>query len=443
VLPVTAAAIEDGAVAVEGARIVGVGTQSALVASFQEAVVDDVGEAAIIPGLVKCHSHLELTAMRGYLEREENDFAAWLRKLTVARLERMTADDLHVSASWGAIEAARAGVTCVGDASDAASASLRALADVGLRGIVYQEAFGPDARLAREQFEKLRERVAEVRSDESKHARLGVSPHAPYTVSAPLLELIAEFALNEELPLMMHAAESAAESELMLEGRGPFAIGLARRGIEWRAPGVSTIQYLASLGVLRTRPLLAHCVHADDADIRTLKDWDARVAHCPKSNAKFAHGHAPLSSFLKSGVKVGLGSDSVASNNTCDLLEEARFAALMSRAGADRESETEMTSADEALSLATIGGARALGLEDEIGSLEIGKQADLTVVSLEGAHQLPLYDAAAALVFASSGRDVRLTVVAGREIYRDGRLLTVDEERFRARIREIAKGFNV
>lgn len=443
VLPVTAAAIEDGAVAVEGARIVGVGTQSALAASFQAAVVDDFGEAAIIPGLVNCHSHLELTAMRGYLEREENDFAAWLRKLTVARLERMTADDLHVSASWGAIEAARAGVTCVGDASDAASASLRALADVGLRGIVYQEAFGPEARLAREQFEKLRERVAEVRSDESEHARLGVSPHAPYTVSAPLLELIAEFALNEELPLMMHAAESAAESALMLEGRGPFADGLARRGIEWRAPGVSTIQYLASLGVLRTRPLLAHCIHADEADIRTLKDWDARVAHCPKSNAKFAHGQAPLSSFLKSGVRVGLGSDSVASNNTCDLLEEARFAALMSRARADRESETEMTSADEALSLATIGGARALGLEDEIGSLEIGKQADLTVVSLEGAHQLPLYDAAAALVFASSGRDVRLTVVAGREIYRDGRLLAVDEERFRARVREIAKGFNV
>jgi 5-methylthioadenosine/S-adenosylhomocysteine deaminase len=146
---------------------------------------------------------------------------------------------------------------------------------------------------------------------------------------------------------------------------------------------------------------------------------------------------------LKNGLKVGLGSDSVASNNTCDLLEEARFATLMSRARADREHAAGMVSAPDALSLATIGGARALGLEDELGSLEIGKQADLAVVSLEGAHQLPLYDAAAALVFASNGRDVRLTVVAGKEIYRDGRLLTVDEERFRARVREIAKGFDV
>jgi 5-methylthioadenosine/S-adenosylhomocysteine deaminase len=442
VLPVNAAAIEDGAVAVEGARIVGVGTRPALISSFQEAAVDGFGEAAIVPGLINCHSHLELTAMRGYLEREENNFAAWLRKLTVARIERMTSDDLHVSASWGAIEAARAGVTCVGDASDAASASLRALADVGLRGIVYQEAFGPDARLAREQFEKLRERVAEVSSDESTHARLGVSPHAPYTVSAPLLELIAEFALAEKLPLMMHAAESAAETELMLNGRGPFADGLAQRGIEWRAPGVSTIQYLASLGVLRTRPLLAHCIHADEADIQTLKGWDARIAHCPKSNAKFAHGHAPLSLFLKGGVTVGLGSDSVASNNTCDLLEEARFATLMSRARADHERASEWTSADEALALATIGGARALGLEDQLGSLEVGKQADLAIVSLEGAHQLPVYDPAAALIFASNGRDVRLTVVAGKEVYRDGRMLAVDEERIRARIVEIAGSIN-
>jgi 5-methylthioadenosine/S-adenosylhomocysteine deaminase len=438
VLPVTAAAIEDGAVAIEGARLIGVGTRPTLAAAFPEADVEDFGEAAILPGLINCHSHLELTVMRGYLEREENDFKAWLGKLTLARLERMTPDDLYASAAWGVIEAARAGVTCVGDASDAASASLRALRDVGLRGIVYQEAFGPDPKLAREQFEKLRERVAQLRSGESTLARLGVSPHAPYTVSAPLLELIAEFALVEELPLMMHAAESEAESEFMLKGRGPFADGLTRRGIEWRVPGASTIQYLASLGVLRTRPLLAHCIRVDEADIKTIKDWDARVAHCPKSNAKLGHGHAPLSLFLSSGLKVGLGSDSVASNNTCDLLEEARFAALMSRALEDQHDASEMTSADEALSLATLGGARALGLEDHLGSLDAGKQADLTVVSFEGTQQLPVYAPAAALIFASSGRDVRLTVVAGREIYRDGRVLTVDEERLRARIVEIA-----
>jgi cytosine/adenosine deaminase-related metal-dependent hydrolase len=438
VLPMAAAAIEDGALAVEGESIVGVGPRQSLAALFPEAEAEDFGAAAIMPGLINCHSHLELTAMRGYLEREENNFAAWLKRLTIARQERMTPDDLYVSAAWGVIEAARAGVTCVADASDAAGSSLRALKDVGLRGIVYQEAFGPDTKLAREQFENLREKIARLRSSENTLARLGVSPHAPYTVSAPLLELISEYALAEGLPLMIHAAESEAESELMLEGRGRFAEGLARRGLEWRAPGLSTIQYLTSLGVLRTRPLLAHCIRVDEADIQTIKDTDARVAHCPKSNAKLGHGHAPLVSFLKSDLKVGLGSDSVASNNTCDLLEEARFAVLMSRALHDPHDAGEMTSANEALTLATLGGARALGLENHVGSLDVGKQADLIVVSLEGAHQLPFYEPAAALVFASSGRDVRLTVIAGREVYRDNHVLSIDEEHVRARIVEIA-----
>lgn len=437
VLPISSAVIEDGAVAVEDARIVAVGARAALAAEFPEASVEDFGAAALLPGFVNCHSHLELTAMRGYLEREEREFSAWLKKLTLARAERMTPDDLHVSAAWGAVEAARAGVTCVGDASAEASLSLRALVDVGLRGIVYQEAFGPDARLAREQFEKLCDKIASLRVDENSLARLGVSPHAPYTVSAPLLELITELAVKEELPLMMHAAESEAESELMLKGRGTFASNLARRGIEWRAPGVSTIQYLAAVGVLRARPLLAHCIRVDEADILTIKQWDARVAHCPKSNAKFGHGRAPLASFVGNNLKVGLGSDSVASNNTCDLLEEARFAALMSRAG-DGALSGLMMSAEQALFLATLGGARALGLEDEIGSLEIGKQADLAIVSLSGVHQLPVYDATAALIFASNARDVLLTVVAGREVYREGRVTGVDEERLRARINEIS-----
>ncbi|HEY0407546.1 MAG TPA: amidohydrolase family protein [Pyrinomonadaceae bacterium] len=440
-LPVASALIEDGAVAVEESRIVAVGARSKLAAEFPAAIAEDFGQAALLPGFVNCHSHLELTAMRGYLEREERDFFAWLRKLTVARLERMTPDDLYISAAWGAIEAARAGVTCVGDASDAASSSLRALVDVGLRGIVYQEAFGPDPRLAREQFDKLREKMAALRSYASALVRPGVSPHAPYTVSAPQLELIAEFAVSEGLPLMMHAAESEAESDFMLKGSGPFAASLAARNIEWRAPGVSTIQYLSTLGLLRARPLLAHCIRVDEADIETIGQWDARVAHCPKSNAKFGHGRAPLARFIAGNLKVGLGSDSVASNNTCDLLEEARFAVLLARA-ADGSLSGEMTSADEALMLATLGGARALGLEDDIGSLEVGKQADITIVALDGAHQLPVYDPAAALVFSSSARDVRLTIVAGREVYRDGRVLSVDQQRFQARLAEIAEKVN-
>jgi cytosine/adenosine deaminase-related metal-dependent hydrolase len=422
VLPASTAPIENGAVAVKGQRIVAVGPRGEVVARFPEFRVESLGDAAILPGLINTHTHLELTVLRGYLEKEESDFFAWLRKLTVARLERMTPDDIRVSATWGACEAVRAGITCVGDASDSALISMLALQDVGMRGVVYQESFGPDARLAHENFKKLQDKVHELRAIETELVRAGVSPHAPYTVCGPQLELIAELAKAENLPLMMHAAESEAEELFLREGCGVFAEGLARRSIEWKAPGLSTIQYLKQVGILETQPLLAHCIRVDDVDIEILRDTRSKVAHCPKSNAKLGHGRAPFAKFIDAGVAVGLGSDSVASNNTCDILEEARFAALLARAAG------APVTGEEVLRAATFGG-----------ELSEGSQADLAVLSLRGVHQLPSYDAIATVVFASSGRDVILTLVAGREVFRDGRVTTVDEDRLQARIVEISK----
>ena len=424
VLPVASAPIEFGAVAVDGSRIVGVGSQAEIVARFPDAPVEEFREALLLPGLVNTHTHLELTALRGYLENEERDFFAWLRKLTLARLERMTPDDIRVSATWGACEAVRAGVTSVGDASDSALMSMLALKDVGLRGVVFQESFGPDPHLVKENFEKLKTKVGELREVEDELVRVGVSPHAPYTVCGPQLELIAELARAEKLPLMMHAAESAAEELFVRDGCGIFADGLSKRGIEWQAPHTSTIQYLKSLGVLDVQPLLAHCIRVDDADIETLSETGSKVAHCPKSNAKLGHGHAPFAKFLEAGVTVGFGSDSVASNNTCDLLEEARFAVLLSRA---THAGIAIT-ASQALAVATFGG-----------QLKEGAQADLVALSLTGVHQTPNYDPIATAIFASSGRDVLMTVIAGREVFRDGRVTGVDEERLRARMHEIAE----
>ena len=420
VLPVSAPPIEHGAVVVDGQLIAAVGPQAEIVERFPESKLESFGDAIILPGLLNTHTHLELTALRGYLENEERDFFAWLRKLTVARLEILTPDDLRVSATWGACEAVRAGITSVADASDSALVSMLALKEVGLRGVVYQESFGPDPRLANENFEKLKTKLHELRANETTLVRAGVSPHAPYTVCGLQLEMIADLALAENLPLMMHAAESEAEELFLREGGGVFAEGLARRSIEWNAPGISTIRYLKQRGMLDTRPLLAHCIHVDDDDIETLRDYQARVAHCPKSNAKLGHGRAPLAKFFEAGVVVGLGSDSVASNNTCDILEEARFATLFARAGGS-----------------DVSAARIL--DTATGELKEGAQADLAVVSLTGVHQLPSYDPIATLIFASSGRDVILTVVAGREVYRDGRVTTVDEARLRARLNEITE----
>jgi cytosine/adenosine deaminase-related metal-dependent hydrolase len=438
VLPISSSPLAEGAIAIDGDRIVSVGLEAALREQFPESAIRQFSSSVIIPGLVNSHSHLELTAMRGFLEKEEADFFAWLKKLTVARLERMTDDDLYISAAWGACEAARAGVTCLADASDSALTSMRALRDTGLRGIVFQESFGPDPRLVQENFEKLQGKVARLRELETALVSCGISPHAAYTVCAPQLELIAGFANDERLPLMMHAAETEMEVAFLRQGCGPFADGLRNRGIEWQSPGVSTIEYLNDHGVLQTRPLLAHCIQVNDTDIDMIRETETRVAHCPKSNAKLGHGVAPFLKFLSKGIAVGLGSDSVASNNTCDLLEEARFAVLMARASQNEAGKGAWLSASQVLQTATVGGARAVGLQSQIGELREGLQADFAVVSLGGAHQQPMYDVVESLVFTSSGRDVTLTVVAGREVYSEGRMTMIDEERLRARITEVA-----
>src|SRR5688572_28241367 len=223
VVPISSPAIADGAIAVEGQRIISVDGRMTLASQFPHATVRDCGDAVIIPGLINAHSHLELTAMRGFLESEEADFFAWLKKLTMARLERMTIPDLYVSAAWGACEAVRGGVRCVADASNSAAESMNALRDVGLRGTVFQESFGPDPRLAKENFEKLTTKVAILREQETTLVKCGVSPHAPYTACAPQLEMISRFALDEGLPLMMHAAETTMEVSLLRDGRGPLA----------------------------------------------------------------------------------------------------------------------------------------------------------------------------------------------------------------------------
>lgn len=435
VLPISSPPIAGGALAVDDHQIAAVGNREQLLARFSDCEVRDLGFAALVPGFINTHSHLELTAMRGLLDDEDCNFFAWLRRLTTARL-RMTPEELYVSAAWGACEAVRAGVTCVGDSSDSAVTTMSALRDVGIRGTVFQESFGPDARLAGENLQSLRQRLDQVRKLETSIVRAGVSPHAPYTVSGRQLELISDLASTEQLPLMMHAAESKAEEMLLRSGTGAFADGLAKREIPWHPSGLSTVEYLQKHRILATQPLLAHCINVDSNDLQLLKETGSKVAHCPRSNAKLGHGRAPLREFLANDLIVGMGTDSVASNNSGDLLAETRFALLSARLGASSE-DCKMFSAQTGLRLATIGGARALDLQSIVGELKEGTQADFVALSLAGNHQLPSYDPVVTLLFSSSGHDVLMTVVAGREIYVDGRVTSVDELALREAVVDI------
>ena len=414
VVPITSAPIIEGTVAIENDKIVAVGSRPSLEAKFPSAKSKDFGEAAILPGFVNCHSHLELTAMRGALDDVEHDFRSWLLKIQGLR-SAMTEADIEAAALAGAREGAAAGVTCFGDIGRYGRAGLNALKTVGLRGIVFQETeFSPDNRTADEDFATLGATFEKLKNEETELVRVGLSPHATYTVSSRLFELIAQYAILNRVSLTIHAAEARDEFKLLIEGEGFFTEVYERFGLEWQSPRCSPIDYLERLGVLSTKPLLAHCVTVSDSDIAKIAATGATVAHCPKSNAKFGHGWAPFEKFIDAGIAVGLGSDSVASNNVCDLLEESRFAALAAR---NREGSKRFISAKEVLEAATLGGAKALGLDHSIGSLDPKKQADIAVVSLSNGAQVPVNDIYAALVFSSNARDIKATFVAGQKIY--------------------------
>lgn len=413
VLPISCDPITDGAIAIDDDKIVTVGKTKDLLAQFPDAETESFGKAAILPGFVNCHSHLELTAMRGALDEVEHDFKSWLLKINDLRAG-MTDADIEAAAIVGAAEGAAAGITCFADIGRYGRAGILALKQIGLRGIVFQETeFSPDNRTADEDFAKLGAKYEELRTEETDLVKVGLSPHSPYTVGSRLFELIAQYAILNRVPLTIHAAESKDESDLLTKGEGFFTQVYERFGLEWNSPGCTSIEYLDRLGVLSTHPLLAHCVTVSDSDIERMRTNRVSVAHCPKSNAKFGHGAAPFERLLDAGISVGLGSDSVASNNVCDLLEESRFAALMAR---NRGDKSRLITAREALETATLGGARALGLDHLIGTLEAGKQADINVVSLEHKAQQPINDIYAALVFSSNGRDISKTFVAGEQI---------------------------
>ena len=444
VVPVSSPPISEGAVVLDGERIQDVGPVAEMRRGYPGREVRDFRGAALLPGLVNTHTHLELTLLRGYLE--DLPFWDWIRCLTRTKYELLTREDLGISAQAGACEAIRAGVTTLGDAMDL-GAGLDALAASGLRGVLYQEIFSPRPEEAEERLADLEAKLANLEARiETEEARRrgcaggrpsrivpGVSPHAPYSVSGPLFRKVGRWAASRGLPVCIHVAESEEERLLIEEGTGPMAEALRSRGIQWSAPGCSPVQYLDRLEVLGPGTLLVHCVRLRAPDFPILKQSGVSVAHCPKSNWKLGHGWMDLKQVFQAGIPLGLGSDSVASNNSMDLFEEMRFGLFnpswFSRregalaAGGNREGFR----AEQALHLATLGGAEALGLSSSIGSLETGKQADLIAVDLAGIHTLPVYSPVTAIVHSARASDVILTMVGGEVLLEKGTVTTLDE----------------
>ena len=396
VLPVEGPPVPDGAVAIEDGVIAAVGPAADLGTGTR------YEDAAIVPGFVNAHSHLEYAVYAGF--GDGLPFAPWLG-LHVERKRRLAHEDVLAVARRGAADCLASGVTTTADYSFA-GASANACSELGLRSIVYLEVFAGDPADARAQWEESRERIGDLR----EHVTIGVSPHAPYTCSTDVYA----WALSLGIPVGTHLAESEAENEWLVRGAGPMA---PFERILVAPTGETGARTLARHGLLVPELLCAHCVQLDDEEIGLLAAHDVPVAHCPRSNALLGCGIAPLAELREAGTRVGLGTDSPASTPSFDVFEELRAAIYVARA---RERRPDALSASEALELATLGSARALGLGAELGSLVPGKRADLAVVSLAGSPYLPWEDPAAAVVYGGSPDRVAATLVGGKTRYEKG-----------------------
>jgi 5-methylthioadenosine/S-adenosylhomocysteine deaminase len=400
VLPIEGPPIADGAVLIgSDGRIVAVGADTH-VPRPDAAPEHRYPKAAIIPGLVNAHTHLELTDLAGQVEEE--DFSAWIRRLREVK-EQSSPEQYLAAAKRGVTACWASGVTTVADTGDR-TVVIRALRECGGSGIAYQEVFGPHPDQAPASMAQLRHTVATLRRFESDRVRLGISPHAPYTVSGPLYRMVAEFACVEGLPIAVHLAESLAETQLLGAAAGPFAEAWQRRNIPLPVqPGRTPVAWLAEHGVLTERTLCIHVVQVNSADISRLAAAGVGVAHCPRSNRRHGHGPAPLRRLLEAGLRVGVGTDSVVSVGPPDLLAEVRVAR-----------DLAALSWEQALSLVTLDAARALGLEREVGSLAPGKWGDVAVVRLQERQ-----GSVEERVVSSAPEQVVATYLEGRRVFEE------------------------
>jgi cytosine/adenosine deaminase-related metal-dependent hydrolase len=398
VLPIEGPPIEAGAVAIEDGRIAAVGT------------VDELGEgtfyadAVIVPGFVNAHSHLEYAVYGGFGDGV-GDFAEWIT-LHIERKARIGWEEFVDIAKLGAAECLASGVTTLGDCSYSGAAAV-ACAELGLRATVYLEVFGSQPDEALTHFAATRDRISD---SFSARVRVGVSPHAPYSASAEVYRACAEL----ELPMATHVSESRSEVAYLTRGEGAWG---AYGDLLVDPPGRTGTRLLAEHGLLGPQLVAAHCVVLDEDEIDLLASTGTGVAHCPRSNAALGCGVAPLAELRAAGTRVGVGTDSPASAPSFDFFEELRSVILTARARAARP---DVLTASDALELATLGSARALGLDSEIGSLVPVKRADLTVISMARSPYLPWEDPAGAVVFGGSPDRVVATYVDGRSRYEKG-----------------------
>ena len=435
ILPVAAPHIEHGAVLVQGDTIVEIGDFEHLSAMHPDEPVRDFGLAALMPGFIDLHTHLEYTAMRGLVD--DLPYSEW--KLQLLQKERLfNAQDWDDSALLGALEALQSGITMVADITET-GASGHAAQAAGLRALVYREVDTMEKAKVPEVMARAAADIEAWRStSDSALISFGIAPHAPYSCHPELFRRVAEYA-SDGTPVAIHLAGSVEEYQFVKYGSSMLATDV-RDSYDVHAPlwlptGVSPVRYVLQWGLFDVPNLLAvHCTQVDDADIQVLASRDVAIAHTPRCEAKLGMGIAPIEKFLRAGIRVGIGTDSPAASNSMDVFEEMRLGLLVQRAALG---EDHFMNARQFVKMATLDAARALKIDDRFGSLEPGKQADIIAVDLSKSHQIPTHHPYSTLVHTANQENVLATMIAGEFVYENREWSRMDHQRVYARAEEM------
>ena len=410
--------LNPGSVAIAGTTIAGVGEPQAIAAQFQARDTIDARGRVIMPGLINTHTHAPMVLYRGLAD----DLALmdWLQKyIFPAEAKTVSPTFVRTGTRLAALEMIRSGTTAYVDMYYFEEEIARATKEAGIRGVLGQTIIQfpvPDAKTPADGIARAEAFIKQFQNDDLIVP--AIAPHAVYTLDAATLVKTRDVAVKYGVPLVIHLGETEDEIRMSLEQHKARPVAL-----------------LDKLGFWTPLVIAAHGVWMNGDEIALLKKHNVGIAHNPESNMKLASGTAPVVDYLKAGVTLGLGTDGAASNNDLDMFEAMRQAAFLHKL---MTRDPRAVSAQTALEMATIGGAGVIGKRDRLGSLEAGKLADVLIVRMDQARQTPMYDPVSHLVYATRGDDVDTTVVNGKVVMRERRVLTMNEPSVLADARKAA-----
>jgi len=410
---------DPGAVAVDGGAIVGLGPREEVEQAYRGRERIEASGRLVMPGLLNAHTHAPMTLFRGIAD--DLPLETWLHKyIWPAEAKWLSPDFVRLGTQLAAAEMIRSGTVLFCDMYFFEDHIAEACKEAGLRVVIGEALVDfptANCKTPEEQLKYTEYLLSEWENDSLVIP--SVQPHSPYACSSELMQQSKALADRYGAPYLLHVSETQSEVQESIEKYGRTPVGR-----------------LADLGVLGPTTVAIHGVHLTDEDIKLLAQYQAGVAHCPESQMKLASGFTPVPKLLEAGVKIGLGTDGAASNNDLDMFGEMGTAAKVHKV---ITGDPTAMPARQALSMATLEAARVLGLDDRLGSLEVGKRGDIIVLDLDAPHMVPMYNVTSHLVYAAHSSDVRTVIIDGQVVMRDRVLLTLDEVEIFARAREISR----